>query len=109
MINTIIIYRYVIFKSKSPIYCFVNFVEQPIKLGTWSRGEKYANSIIETLSHWVTGWIDWNMALDIKGGPSWNNNHVDAPILVNASADAFYKQPTYYAMGHFSKSVSLNS
>lgn len=43
------------------------------------------------------------MALDEKGGPNWTNSAVDSPIIVNATADEFYKQPMYYAMGHFSK------
>lgn len=81
------------------------FLEQKVKLGSWSRAEDYANSIIDTLSHWVTGWIDWNMALDLQGGPNWLNRFVDSPIIVNASANTFYKQPTYYIMGHFSKLI----
>jgi glucosylceramidase len=51
----------------------------------------------------VTGWIDWNMALDLEGGPNWASNFVDAPVIVNATADEFYKQPMFYTMAHFSK------
>ncbi|CAG0889293.1 unnamed protein product [Cyprideis torosa] len=35
--------------------------------------------------------------------PNWAGNLVDAPIIVNPTANEFYKQPMYYAMGHFSK------
>lgn len=31
------------------------------------------------------------------------NNFVDAAIIVNEEADEFYKQPMFYALGHFSK------
>ena len=55
----------------------------------------------QDLNHWVTGWTDWNMALDLKGGPNWSNNFVDGPILVNETSDEFYKQPIFYTMGHF--------
>ncbi|KAL8563546.1 hypothetical protein ACOMHN_060862 [Nucella lapillus] len=74
-----------------------------VKLGDWSRGEKYAHDIIRDLNHWVTGWTDWNLALDLQGGPNWVKNFVDSPIIVNASSGLFYKQPMFYALGHFSK------
>ncbi len=31
------------------------------------------------------------------------NNLVDAPIIVNGTSHEYYKQPFFYAMGHFSK------
>ncbi|XP_050716144.1 lysosomal acid glucosylceramidase-like isoform X1 [Eriocheir sinensis] len=78
---------------------------QPLKvvLGSWPRAESYAANIIQSLNHWSTGWTDWNLALDEKGGPNWVNNNVDAPIIVNASAKEVYKQPMYYALAHFTK------
>ena len=30
---------------------------------------------------------------------------MDAPIIVNNTVDEFYKQPMFYAMGHFSKYI----
>ena len=64
---------------------------------------RYVNDIITNLNHWAAGWTDWNLALDMNGGPNWANNFVDAPIIVNAAADEFYKQPMYYGLAHFSK------
>ena len=64
---------------------------------------------IKDLNHWVTGWLDWNLALDEQGGPSWVENFVDSPIIINKTADEFYKQPMYYAMGHFSKYIPEKS
>lgn len=61
------------------------------------------------MNHWVTGWTDWNMALDLKGGPSYISNLCDSPILVNATAQEFLKQPMFYALGHFSKFVPADS
>ena len=58
---------------------------------------------IQDLNHWVTGWVDWNLALDEVGGPNWSGNFVDAPIIVNETADEFYKQPMYYAMGMYQR------
>ena len=72
-------------------------------LGIWSRAESYASDIIEDLARHTAGWIDWNMALDMGGGPSWAQNFVDSPIKVDAEKGEFYKQPMYYALAHFSR------
>lgn len=79
------------------------YATDKVILGSWERAESYALDIIQDLSHWTTAWIDWNLALDLQGGPNWAKNFVDSPIIVNATSDEFYKQPMYYALGHFSK------
>ncbi|XP_026580900.1 glucosylceramidase-like, partial [Pseudonaja textilis] len=61
------------------------------------------------LNHFVTGWIDWNLALDMKGGPNWVDNTVDSPIIVNPLKDEFYKQPMFYHLAHFSKFIPEGS
>lgn len=76
-----------------------------VQLGSWYRGEHYFYDIVQDLRHGVSGWVDWNMALNMDGGPNWENNFADSPIIVNAEKDEFYKQPMFYAMGHFSKFV----
>ncbi|KAL6448955.1 hypothetical protein ACFW04_000590 [Cataglyphis niger] len=101
-----------LFPEKSIIYteaCAGVFEDQKVILGSWRRGEIYAKSIIENMSNWVSAWIDWNIALDMTGGPNWINNFVDSPIIVNSIADEFYKQPMFYVLGHFSKYVPPNS
>ncbi|KAL3841983.1 hypothetical protein ACJMK2_020059 [Sinanodonta woodiana] len=80
-----------------------------VALGDWSRAERYAKDILQDLQHWVTGWTDWNMALDMQGGPNWVSNFVDSPVIVNKEKGEFYKQPMFYAMGHFSKFVPPGS
>ncbi|TRY85597.1 hypothetical protein DNTS_010171 [Danionella cerebrum] len=74
-----------------------------VRLGSWDRAEDYAHDIIQDLNNYVTGWVDWNLALNREGGPNWVRNFVDSPIIVDPSKDVFYKQPTFYAMAHFSK------
>ena len=37
------------------------------------------------------------------------NNFADAAIVISPSEDQFYKQPMYYAMGHFSKYIPEDS
>ncbi|KAH7714361.1 O-glycosyl hydrolase family 30 protein [Aphelenchoides avenae] len=78
-------------------------------LGHWERCEAYGHDIIQSILHWVTGWMDWNIALDEKGGPNWVGNNVDSPIIVNNTRDEFYKQPMFYYLGHFSKLVRPGS
>lgn len=80
-----------------------------VMLGEFGRAESYARDIIEDLNHWTTGWTDWNMALNMQGGPNWAKNFVDSPIIVNTEDQEFYKQPMYYALGHFSKFIQENS
>lgn len=49
------------------------------------------------------------MALNEKGGPTYINNFVDSPIIVNSTGQEFYKQPMYYTFGHFSKFIPRDS
>ncbi|KAL5005208.1 hypothetical protein ScPMuIL_018664 [Solemya velum] len=83
--------------------------QEHVALGDWYRAESYAHDIIQDLNNWVVGWTDWNIALDMQGGPNWVKNFVDSPIIVNSESDEFYKQPMFYAMGHFSKFVLPDS
>jgi len=36
--------------------------------------------------------VDWNLALNMEGGPNWVKNFVDSPIIVDAENGVFYKQ-----------------
>ncbi|KAI6207134.1 Glucosylceramidase [Aphelenchoides besseyi] len=85
------------------------FVERGVNLGSWEGGEAYATDIIDDLKHWVAGWTDWNLCLSEEGGPTFVNNVVDASIIVNAKKNEFYKQPTFFALGHFSKFIRPDS
>ncbi|XP_024890942.1 glucosylceramidase-like isoform X1 [Temnothorax curvispinosus] len=101
-----------LFPEKSLIYteaCAAAFEGTKVILGSWKQGEMYATNIIESMSHWVSSWIDWNIVLNTNGGPTYIENYVNSPILVNSTADEFYKQPMFYVLGHFSKYVPPNS
>ncbi|KAL4236266.1 hypothetical protein ACF0H5_004653 [Mactra antiquata] len=80
-----------------------------VRLGDWQRGERYFIDILQDLKHGVSGWVDSNLALDMNGGPSWAGNEADSAVIVNTDKDEFYKQPMFYAMGHFSKFVRPGS
>ena len=64
---------------------------------------RYATDIIGCLNNYVDGWIDWNMVLDIQGGPNWFKNWCVAPVIVDPEKDEVYFTPLYYVMAHFSK------
>ncbi|CAG2120583.1 unnamed protein product [Medioppia subpectinata] len=80
-----------------------------VRLGSWSLFERYAKDIIIDLNHWSSGWVDWNLALDTTGGPNWVKNFVDSPVIVNATSEEYYKQPFFYALGHYSKFLTPGS
>ncbi|KAF4315820.1 hypothetical protein G195_009574 [Phytophthora kernoviae 00238/432] len=77
---------------------------------SWTRGENYGRDIIGDLNNFAAGWTDWNILLDTEGGPGWSENHIDAPILIDEENGAeFYKQPSFYYMGHYSKFIPAGS
>eukprot|EP00808_Paulinella_micropora_P016713 g62067.t1 len=74
-----------------------------VRLGDWRRGEGYGHDILGDLLHWAVGWTDWNLVLDMNGGPNHLSNMCDAPIIADHDNDRVIVQPMYYFMGHFSK------
>lgn len=76
----------------------------------WSNGEHYAHDIMGDMNNWVVGFIDWNLILDMLGGP----NHAgpdeceglikcgsDAMLLADTDSQVVYPQIFYYYVGHF--------
>lgn len=45
------------------------------------------------------------MVLNTAGGPTYINFTADAPVVISEDKTEFYKQPMFYALGHFSKFV----
>jgi glucosylceramidase len=77
-----------------------------VQVGSWSRGESYGFDIIGDLLAGASGWVDWNLILDLQGGPNHLNNYCDAGIIVNNTDNAdisYFLQPSYFFMGHFSR------
>ena len=69
----------------------------------WAVAERYGESMIADLNHGSAGWIDWNLFLDLQGGPNHVGNYCSAPILVDAQADRWLAQPSYDYIGHFAR------
>ena len=79
-----------------------NFPEEfNFKDGAWSLGEGYAHTVMGDLNAGANGWTDWNLLLNIKGGPNHVNNWCDAPMI--ADDNELYLHSQYYYLGHFSK------
>nr|XP_049699185.1 lysosomal acid glucosylceramidase [Helicoverpa armigera] len=85
------------------------FEKHHVDIGSWIRAKKYIIDIIDDMNHNVVGWIDWNLCLNVQGGPNYIKNFADSPIIVFPERNAFIKQPMFYAMGHFSKFVPRGS
>jgi len=72
-------------------------------LGSWELGERYARSIIHDLNNGTEAWVDWNLMLDISGGPNHVGNLCSAPVIADIENDTLLFQSSYWAMGHFSR------
>lgn len=66
---------------------------------------RYARNIIESLNHWVSGWVDWNVVLDRQGGPNHVGNFCGAPIMIDTATQTVYYTPIYTVLAQFSRTV----
>lgn len=80
-------------------------VEGGPRFGQWFTGERYAHNLIGDFNAGMNGWIDWNLALDLEGGPNHAHNYCDAPVLVDTVAGKAHYQSSYWYLGHFSRFV----
>lgn len=70
-----------------------------------SKAEMYAHDIIGNMNHGTSGFIDWNLLLDEKGGPNHVGNFCAAPIMADTQNATIEKRLAYYYIGHFSKFI----
>lgn len=66
---------------------------------------RYARNIIRSLDHWVSGWIDWNVVLDERGGPNHVGNYCGAPIMIDTASGSIYYTPIYFILAQFSRTI----
>ena len=83
--------------------------EQDPQNPQWSKGEHYAHDIIGDMNNWVVGFIDWNLLLDMLGGPNHKGPDecegpdkcgYDAMLLADAENEVVFPQVFYYYVGH---------
>ncbi|MDF2908515.1 MAG: glucosylceramidase, partial [Herbinix sp.] len=65
------------------------------------NAQMYAHDIMGNLNAGMTGFIDWNIFLDEKGGPNHVGNYCDAPIMVNTQTGELMVKLSYDYIGHF--------
>jgi glucosylceramidase len=71
----------------------------------WEVGERYGQSMIQDLNHWTTGWIDWNLLLNQRGGPNHAGNYCSAPLMADPGKGSLYYHSSYYYIGHISRFI----
>lgn len=74
-------------------------------LGSWAHAERYGEAVIEDLNHGTTAWTDWNLMLNMYGGPNHVGNYCFAPIHADVASDTLLLTPAYYYLGHFSRFI----
>ncbi len=77
----------------------------PAKLHSWQLGERYGANMIHDFNNGLTGFIDWNILLDEKGGPNHVGNFCFAPVHANTQTGELTFTNEYYYIGHFSRFV----
>jgi len=78
----------------------------PPSIGNWGYGENYGYDIIGDLNNWAVGWTDWNILLNLQGGPNHLNNHCGAPIHADTGAQKLLIEAPYYYMGQISRYIT---
>ena len=64
---------------------------------------RYARDLVGGMSHWLAGWVDWNLVLDRRGGPNHVGNFCLAPILVDGQD--VYVTPLFHVLAQISRST----
>lgn len=75
------------------------------KIKDWSLGELYGNQILNDLNAGITGWTDWNILLDTKGGPNHVGNFCFAPIHADVNTGELCYTKEYWYIAQFSKFI----
>jgi glucosylceramidase len=73
---------------------------------SWKGVERYANELIEDFNNYMAAETIWNLLVDETGGPYHDRaGGSRAQIVVDPEKDEMILEPTYYAVGHFSRFV----
>lgn len=73
--------------------------------GSFESAEKYARNIIEDLNRGASGWIDWNIVLDERGGPNHVGNYCEAPIQYDTQRQLLIRNPSFFALSQFARFI----
>lgn len=73
--------------------------------GEVQKAEMYAHDMIGNFNHGVSAFLDWNLLLDVQGGPNHAGNFCAAPIMCTPGFGSVKKHLSYYYIGHFSRYI----
>jgi len=66
---------------------------------------RYAQHIITGMNHWLSGWVDWNIVLNKRGGPNHVGNYCGAPIMIDTDSGYVYYTPVFHILSQFSRTI----
>lgn len=69
------------------------------------NAQMYAHEIIGSLNAGMNAFLDWNLFLNLEGGPNHVDNLCDAPIMLDDAHDCIHYNLSYDYIGHFSKYI----
>lgn len=71
----------------------------------YSPVDRYARDLVVGLRHGLTGWIDWNLVLDSRGGPNHQANRCAAPLMVDSTSGTVLRTPVFDVIAHVARYV----
>ena len=83
--------------------CVDTFRREDIR--NWRLGEYYGHSMINDFNDGAVGWTDWNVLLDMQGGPNHVGNYCFAPVHADTATGELIYTNSYHYIGHFSRFV----
>lgn len=76
----------------------------PYNTEAWRKDANYyLKELFHDINSGTSAFIDWNMLLDFHGGPTYCNNNLKAPIILNEKGDDFIVTPIYDALRNFAE------
>lgn len=69
----------------------------------WRLGEYYGHSMINDFNDGAVGWTDWNVLLDMQGGPNHVGNFCFAPVHADTTTGELTYTNSYHYIGHISR------
>ena len=82
----------------------------PYEPGDWALATNlYLYELMSDINTGASAWIDWNMLLSWTGGPSYCNNNVKSPVILNEAENDFILTPIYDALKKFAKAFPAGS
>ncbi|WP_296952323.1 glycoside hydrolase family 30 protein [uncultured Massilia sp.] len=74
------------------------------RLQDWANGERYGSQMIADLNAGSSGWVDWNMLLDMQGGPNHVKNYCFAPLHASDDGELVFT-PIFHYIAHVSRYI----